>query len=127
MLNAPPNPWKYDELSGWLETSLTLGKSLEGSISNQLAMTEAAEKALEDFVLRSRNASLDFQRQRLSLDIDIEKAIEEQVFADLRQMMLIPALHTEYRRFMVLRDKDQITQSRNEYKSPKDSVCDLCY
>lgn len=147
MLSAPPNPWKYDELSDWLDSSLILGPSLQDHNSNKLAILEAAEKALDEFLRplstskdttapcdcmetvkaslerpQTRRLAFDSQRRDLLPEKELESVIEQQVFADLRQMMFIPALHTEYRRFVVLREKDQIVEKIGDYKAPKDSV-----
>jgi hypothetical protein len=71
---------------------------------------------------RPQGRGIDVQRRDLLPEKELEAAIEQQVFADLRQMMLIPALHTEYRRFIVLRERDQTSEKDGIYNATKDSV-----
>lgn len=89
---APPHPWKIDEWSEWLKSgsSICMPENLitePGETED--AILDAAEKILHDTIGRKTTGQ--------------ERIIDEAIFADLRQMMFIPVLHTEYRRFIVLR------------------------
>jgi len=48
----------------------------------------------------------------------LEQAVDNQVFDDLRQMLFMPVLHTEYRRFVVLCSTQAIPPDRDH----KDSI-----
>lgn len=90
---APPHPWKVIDWAEWLEAGSDFcmpGNFIRSPEGTQDAILDAAEKALHDF--GHRNSTLQERK----------KLIDQRVFDDLRQMMFIPVLHTEYRRFIVL-------------------------
>ena len=94
--SAPPHPWKTDDWSKWLEASSEVcipGGFVGNPVDTQDAILDAAEKALSELI----------KTMPLSTDREQEETVDERVFEDLHQMMFIPILHTEYRRFIVLR------------------------
>lgn len=109
--SAPPNPWKLDEWSKWLSTNLEMGLPSQLGINSPDAdegILEAAERALEEFIAKDQRSSgksglQDFRVPQASIP-SLENKVDQQVFEDMRQMMLIPYLHTEYRLFIALRD-----------------------
>jgi hypothetical protein len=117
ILSAPPNPWKIDEWSKWIAANLELGLPPVDFIDPDGAILDAAEKALEAAANpvpsptppacgctfpTKMDPDVTMKHRRLS-ERALDEAVDRKVFEDLRQMMLIPVLHTEYRHFVVIR------------------------
>lgn len=119
MLSAPPHPWKVDEWSKWLEVQLELDL-FGGSLDPDEAILNAAEKALDMVASppapQRPNCSCTYPVDTGLFDVKmtrprligrvLEEAVDKSVFQDLRQIMSIPVLHTEYRHFVVTRDPE---------------------
>ncbi|KAG8759505.1 hypothetical protein FRC14_005793 [Serendipita sp. 396] len=148
MTPAPPHPWRLDEWKGWLETmsSAFLETLTRKSYEADEAILDAAENALDAFTNPKPPSSLDCSCAKSSLQPGwearaipksrtgpaLEDAIDNQVFEDLRQMMLVPVIHTEYRQFVVTRNRS-ISPGKQEFflSRMKDSIehayfSDLC-
>ncbi|CCA77966.1 hypothetical protein PIIN_00680 [Serendipita indica DSM 11827] len=126
MTTAPPYPWKTDDWTAWIERSFL--ETIDGVASARSteaidSILDIAEAALEEFrtklldakkmrqELEEKEAKLGgFSRSRPPVTLqtrELVKSIGEQVFKDLRQVMLVPVMHTEYRQFVVLHDLDR--------------------
>jgi hypothetical protein len=118
IFSAPPKPWKIDEWSKWIAASLELGLPPVDSTDSDEAILDAAKKALEAAANpvpsptppacgctfpSKMDPDVPMKHYRLS-GTALDEAVDRKVFEDLRQMMLIPVLHTEYRHFVVIRD-----------------------
>jgi hypothetical protein len=138
VLSAPPHPWKVEDWGKWSKTSASFSMPDDFTADSgaaQDAILNTAEKALKEFanpppvetisecscpedvkkvglVAKPRTPPLDGRA--------LEQAVDNQVFDDLRQMLFMPVLHTEYRRFVVLRPTQAIPSDRD----CKDSVCE---
>jgi hypothetical protein len=142
ILSAPPNPWKIDEWSKWIAASLEIGHSPVDSTDPDETILDAAEKALEAAANPVPSPTPPACGCTLPVKVDpgitrkhhrlsgraLDEAVDRKVFEDLRQMMLIPVLHTEYRHFVVIRDPHcpRLPEKKANYalavRDP-DSVC----
>jgi hypothetical protein len=140
ILTAPPHPWKVDDWKEWsrMNSSFCMPDVFTGdSGDTQDAILDSSEKALREFANppapeaippecdcteKNKPRSKVKARPRPLDGRALEQAVDNQVYDDLRQMLFMPVLHTEYRRFVVLRP----TQAFLSEPEIKDSVrvCD---
>ncbi|CAG8755968.1 10397_t:CDS:2, partial [Acaulospora colombiana] len=57
--------------------------------------------------------------------IELEITVNDKVSEGLRQMMLLPTIHTEYRQFLVLHDKDPPGVEEKRRRFPTQRIKDL--
>jgi hypothetical protein len=138
IISAPPHPWKVEDWGKWSMDSSSLCLSDElttGSGGAQDAILDSSEKALLEFAdpptvdIAKKLSECDCPKELKLGPTDrarakpldgraLEQAVDNRVFDDLRQMLFMPVLHTEYRRFVVLRSTQAIPPDRDY----KDSV-----
>ncbi|KAG8816746.1 hypothetical protein FRC17_000205 [Serendipita sp. 399] len=123
MTSTPPHPWKLDEWQAWLAamSSPFLETLTQKPYEADEAILDSAEEALNMFSNpvppQSPDCSCAKERLRPGWETqsaapkvrsgtELEETIDAQVFEDLRQWMLIPVVHTEYRQFVVARNRN---------------------
>lgn len=135
IISAPPHPWKAEDWGKWSRDSSSLCLSDNLTAGSQDAILDLSEKALSEFAdpptveMAKGVSECDCPEELKARPMDkartkpldgraLEQAVDNQVFDDLRQMLFMPVLHTEYRRFVVLRSTQAIPPDRDH----KDSV-----
>jgi hypothetical protein len=142
-MSTPPNPWKVDELARWFDRTSSF--SYPGILFNDKedidgAILDDAEKAFKELSEPStRRLELDcgcLTRQtnggnRFPISpgqpshADLEITVNDKVSESLRQMMLLPVFHTEYRQFLVLHDRDPPNILETRRRLPTQRIKDL--
>jgi hypothetical protein len=138
IISAPPHPWKVEDWGKWSRDSSNLCLSDDLTADSQEAqdaILDSTEKALLEFAdpptvdIAKKFSECDCPKELKPGPMDktqtkpldgraLEQAVDNHVFEDLRQMLFMPVLHTEYRRFVVLRPTQAIPPDRDH----KDSV-----
>jgi len=130
IISAPPHPWKVEDWEKWLTSGLKFCLPNEFALDSgntQDAILDASEQALNEISKHppreepapgSGYDNLEPRSGAMSPTGPyegrvLEEAVDNQVFRDLRQMLFIPILHTEYRRFVVLRSSQSIPPEKD--------------